>query len=77
MASITITIPDPVLTRVLDAIASVGGYNSARDGTKAQFAKAYLVSYLKGIVIDYEGNVAAKTASDSARTTANSDIAIT
>lgn len=39
MATVSITIPDPVLTRVLDAFAAAYGYNPATDGTKAAFAK--------------------------------------
>lgn len=77
MASITITIPDAVLNRVLDAIAATRSYNPGTDGTKAQFAKAQLVAWIKGIVVDYEGNNAANTANASARTTAQTDIAIT
>lgn len=77
MASITLTIPDAVLPRVLDAMAATRNYNPATDGTKAQFAKAQLVAWLKSVVVDYEGNAAANTAATSARNTATTDIAIT
>lgn len=77
MANITITIPDAVLQRVLDAVAATRNYNPATDGTKAQFARAVLIAWLKGIVVDHEGNVATNNAAASARTTANTDIAIT
>lgn len=70
MANLTITIPDAVLPRVLDAIASSRGYNPATDGTKAQFAKAQIIGLLKDIVSSAEAAAAEK----SARATANNDI---
>lgn len=77
MASTTITVPDAVLPRVLDAVAATQGYNPATDGTKAQFLKAFIARTLKGIVAEYEASAAASAAAASARSTANSDIAIT
>lgn len=76
MASITITIPDNVLTRVLDAIAARNGYNSATDGTKAAFAKAIVIKWVRREVIDYEANSAGQTASTSTRTQSESDISL-
>lgn len=77
MASITLTIPDAVLPRVLDAVAAKWGFNPGGPQTKAQFAKAALAAYLKATVKQYEAEVAAKAAYDNAQTTADADIAIT
>lgn len=77
MASIQITVPDAVLSRVLDAVSAKWGYNPGGGQTKAQFAKATLAAYLKSIVRDYEAEVAAKAAYDAAKATAESDLAIT
>jgi len=70
MASINITIPDPVLNRVLDAIAVTRGYNPNTDGTKALFAKNVLIRVIKDAVKEYEGRLASATAV----TQADSDI---
>lgn len=77
MASITLTIPDPILNRVLDALAAKWGYNPAGGQTKAQFAKSALAAYVKATVKQYEAEVAAKAAFDSAQATTETDIAIT
>ncbi len=54
MANVTITIPDAVVDRVLDAIAGTYGYNPLLDGTKAQFGKKQLANFAKRTVRDYE-----------------------
>ena len=76
MANITITIPDAVVPRVLDAVSARNGYNTATDGTKAQFAKAVLVRWLKAEVVGYEKNKASEEAADSAGQLAKNEIAI-
>lgn len=45
MAVITITIPDAVLPRVIDGMASMHGWTAA-DGPKAAFAKKALIRYV-------------------------------
>lgn len=62
MASITLTIPDPLVTRVIDAIASEYGYDPAKDGAKAQFAKIQLINFIKRTVRNYESSIAVKNA---------------
>lgn len=77
MATITLTIPDPVLNRVLDAIASSKGYGPGSGQTKAQFARSVIAAYIKSIVVEYESRSAADTAFRTAASTADTDIAIT
>lgn len=75
--TLSITIPDAVAARVIDAIAATKGYDPASGQTKAQFAKAHLLRYLKDIVIAYEGQTAARTALANAAATAESQITLT
>lgn len=65
MASISISIPDTVVARVLDAFAEVYGY-TATDGTKAQFARSKLVEYVRGVVRSYEVQQASEAAAQAA-----------
>lgn len=76
MAQIIIDIPDAALTRVRDAFAAEFGWNADLGVTKAQFAKAQLAEYVKQIVRNYEGNLAAGTARKASDDTINA-IAIT
>jgi hypothetical protein len=50
MASITITIPDASVPRVLDAMCSVGGYDPTSGLTKAAFARQMVAEYVKRTV---------------------------
>lgn len=68
MAQIALNIPDAALPRVADAIAVLRGYNAALDGTKTQFAKKHLIAYLKQMVLEYEGRIAADAATLTKRT---------
>jgi hypothetical protein len=76
VASITITIPDPVLNRVLDAIAAVNGYNAATDGTKAAFAKAHVIKHIKEQVALSETLAARATADATVAASVSTDIAL-
>lgn len=53
MAQITLTIPDALLARVLDAFATTYGYTPG-NGTKAQFARQQLATHIRGVVRSYE-----------------------
>lgn len=77
MATITLTIPDAVIDRVRDAIAANNGYNAVVHGTKAQFAKTWIIRQIKNQVNGYEIRVAADTASQTAGAAAESEIVIT
>lgn len=76
MADITITVPNAVLSRVLDAIAATKGYKPS-DGTKAQFARNHIAAYIKDIVKSYEGSAASANARRLADTAVDSEITIT
>lgn len=66
MATLTITIPDEHVTRVLDAFAAEYGYDryveTGGTMTKGEFAKAKVVQYMKDVVSAAEGRAAAEAA---------------
>ncbi len=72
---IIFTVPDAEVQRVLDAVAGSYGYNPAKDGTKGQFTKKYIVNFLKRTVKGYESSLAAKAAAGSVN--AGPDVNIT
>lgn len=55
-ATITITVPNAVLSRVLDAFAVTYNWNSSMGVTKAEFARIKLIEHIKTVVSDYEVN---------------------
>jgi hypothetical protein len=77
MATITITVPDAVVNRVLDAIAGVYQYNAVNDGTKAAFAKKQLGLWAKRTTREWEASQASNGAYTAAFNAAESDIVIT
>jgi len=82
MASVTITIPDPVVTRVLTAICANHGYQATIDGspnpeTKAQAVKRYVKEWAMAHVEAYEAKEAAEEARLAAIAAAKNDITIT
>jgi hypothetical protein len=70
MANLTLTIPDNVVNRVFDALASEYHYNAITDGTKAAFAKKVVTDFLKRTVRESETSAAQK----NSITTITSDI---
>lgn len=52
MARITITIPDDVVSEVLDAFADKYGWNAGMGITKANFARQKVADYIKAIYIE-------------------------
>lgn len=82
MAAITITIPDAVAVRVMNAICSNHGYEATIDGqanpeTKAQAVKRYIKEWAMAHVEAYEAKVASEDARAAAIDTARSEISIT
>lgn len=77
MATISITIPDAVLPRVVEALCTANGYDPSSGLTKNQFAKQSIARYVKQTVIDYETNAAANTAAMTQRTSSTTDMVIT
>ncbi len=78
MATITITIPDAVAPRVLDAVTGTFASDFVASGlTKAQYVKSYIVKDLKSIVRAYEAGLASSTAADSATAAVEQEIQLT
>lgn len=77
MASITVTVPDAVAPRVLDAVAATHGWDANTGITKAQFAKKWLADQLKDTVRNYEIGQAQATARATAEATVDTDIVLT
>lgn len=58
MATISITIPDAQLQRVIDAVCGTYNYDPNSGLTQAQFAKQQLSLWLKSTVRNWESNAA-------------------
>lgn len=76
MANLTVTIPDTVAQRALDAVCSTYGYDSATDGTKLQFAKSVVADFVKDVVRAYEANQAAEACRAAAIAKADSEVSV-
>lgn len=78
MAIITIDIPTVALTRVVDSLCLYGGYQATitnPDGTtspnpvtKAKFAKAEIIKFIKQVTKNNEASVSANTARQTKET---------
>lgn len=55
MANITISIPDTVVGRVVDALCGYYGYST---GNKNAFAKQAIITHIKQVVRSHEGRIA-------------------
>lgn len=73
MANILINIPDEILPRVVDAVATTYGWGS---GSKLQFTKQQIAVWLKEIVKAHEANQAGETARKTAAQNVDSQIEI-
>lgn len=81
MAQVTFTIPNEIVTRVLDGIAYANGYQDEIDGqpnpeSKPDFARRMIRTYMKQCVVSYEARVAGEAAADAARQAAEGEIEI-
>ncbi len=83
MATITLTIPNAVASRITDAISAKYGYSATlmngtpNPQTKADFTKAWLITQLKNAVKEHEQNTAAAVASTNAANDVDNNISIT
>jgi hypothetical protein len=81
MAAMTFTIPDAVLSRVLDGFAKRNGFTGkAPDGSvesKAQFLKRLVGQFVKDAVVAQESLDASAVAGDAAEAAAKAGIVIT
>lgn len=73
MPQITLDIPP----RGLNAIAARHGYDQAVHGTKAAFAKQFLIGLAMQEVITYERDTAVKTLVDATETATKTEVIIT
>ena len=79
MASITITIPDVVMPRVVVGLCGQGNYQAVIDGvpnpeTKGQFAKRYVLEWIRREVVGWESRVAQDVARESAVAQTETDL---
>lgn len=58
MAQINLTVNDADLPDVLNAIAETHGYDPAKHGTKAAFARATIARLIRGIVREWRRDTA-------------------
>lgn len=66
MADITVTVPDAVLPRVVDALAVAGGWVQGQ-GTKRAAAQQALVTFIRQTVRNVEEQVELAVAEEEAR----------
>lgn len=77
MATVSVTIPDAALPRVLDAFASAYGYDADKDGPKADFAKKQVANFVMEVVRGQEATKAANAALKSAADKTTKEITVT
>lgn len=83
MATITVTIPNAILPRVIDGMAYHHGYAPTLENgdpnpeTKAQFAQRKVREFIKQSVRDAEIEQARNTAAGAAGASADNDILLT
>lgn len=73
MATLTITIPDAVVTRVQDALCAYGN----RSPANAANAKAVLIDFMKTVTRNHEAETAAEISRVAAKQKADSEIVLT
>lgn len=76
MAQITITIPDAVAGRVVDAMAARYGWTTETGLNKTQFAKRIIVNLLKETVKMHESDIASRAAAQTASEAVDNQIDI-
>ena len=81
MATVNLTIPDPVLARVTNAFLAQYPPPADEDVTtaakKAAYVKGLILDYIKQVVAAHEASAAADTARDNAATKADTEINLT
>ena len=77
MAILSITIPDAIANRVINAIALDHGWSEENHLTKVQFAKQVVIDFMKSSVKAYERNQATEAAKITAEASVDTDINLT
>ena len=78
MATITLTFPDGVGPRIVDALCAEGGYDQLPDPkpARAVFAKSRIVRFVRETVRNYEAALAIDAARQSATAKADAEVTI-
>lgn len=76
MATISVTIPDPVAPRVLDTLCRRWQYDASGGQTKAQFVRGYIARLLRSECRAQEASEAGLAAEAAAASAADSEIVI-
>jgi hypothetical protein len=76
MANINITIPDAVISEVVDAFANKFGWTSETGMTKNQFAKSKVAEYIKSIYIEDKDRITSKARADAAEVIRQSELSV-
>jgi hypothetical protein len=74
MASITLTIPDAVVGRVIDALCLAGGWTAELGVTKPAFAKSEAARIIRERVVAIERGALRAQAEQSAATVTEPDV---
>jgi hypothetical protein len=77
MAVITLTIPDEVLPRVIEALCVDCERPADSPLTRAQFARQQIIQYVRSVVRQHEARIAREAAAAAADAKADSEITIT
>ena len=80
MATMSLTYPDVVAQRIVDALCAAGGYDTLPTTpprpARAAFAKSVVVSYLMSVTRDYEAERDAQVAQTAARAKVDGEVTI-
>ena len=76
MATITLTIPDAALPRVVDALCVYGGRSADSALAPGAFARGVVAAWVKGIVVAHETQVAAEAARIAAETRTDAEVSV-
>ncbi len=75
MTTVNITIPDAVISRIVEAFTVVFRWDEAGAGlTKNEFVKKKVQDFIREVVSAYEANLAAEVARKTAIDKSNTDI---
>ena len=79
MATITLTFPDAVQPRVVDALCAEGGYDQLPEPKPARgaFARSRVIRFVRETVRNYEASLAIETAREAAVARADAEVTIT
>jgi hypothetical protein len=77
MATITLTIPDAALPRLVDALCALGGWEADSPIARGAFARGVLIAWARDQVVAHEARLARQAAEQEASTKARVEVVIT